>query len=145
MTHHGNWCVMLLYCCSIVANLHHSFLLPSLFYVFSFFTNSFFASSSFFSSLLSSVSLCFSGLFLFPSHLLSASSLHFPSVYFSASPCYSHSFSLSYFPHQLLSRFQSVIGLLARLPASTTYLLCVRTCTTGSNRIPRMCVSLPAR
>lgn len=56
-----------------------------------------------------------------------------------------HSSSLSYFMHQLLSRFQSVTGLLARLPAFTTCLQCVRTCTTGSNRIPRMCVSSPAR
>lgn len=136
MTHRGNWCVVLLCCCcSIVANLHLSFLLPSDLYLA--------LPTLFFPllySLLSSISPPPSAIFLFPTHFLSASSLPFCSAYVCP----------SFFPyfsplHLLISRCQSVAGPLARLPAFTTCLLCVRTCTTGSNKIPRMCVSSPAR
>lgn len=141
MTHHGNLC------CSAAAVLlltyDSHFSSPPDFVFFLWFSNTSSVSSPFLFHLLSSVSLHCSSSFalcLFPAifHLSG-------SVCFCVSPCFPHSSSLSYFLCQLLSRFQSVIGLLARLPAFTTCLLCVRTCTTGSNRIPRMCVSSPAR
>lgn len=46
---------------------------------------------------------------------------------------------------RLVSRCLSATGPPDRLPASTTCLRCARTCTTGSNRTPRMSASSPAR
>ena len=82
MTHRGNWCVVLLCCCSAVANLHLSFLLPSRFYFFlPLFPNLFFfpplslrssllffrSRSAFFHSISGSVSLA--ALLILPSSL----------------------------------------------------------------------------
>lgn len=120
-------CVVLLCCCRVVDNFHlFSFAPHSRFYDFyDFFV---FQSSSLL-TLPCVPTIC----------LYTASSFLF------FLNCFHHPFSPSYVLCQRLPRFLSVTGLLARLPAFTTCLLCVRTCTTGSNRIPRMFVSSPAR